>query len=166
MFEIGRLWRDRQQENVKNRKTAFSGKKGKITGRLGSDTSGSAMSIDFAEALEEADARLLDENLELFMGEVMKQGERLKQSPNKREFLLYKAMISRFLKKIIERSFKTGRTRRRDREYVFADIIDEKLVELGHYLLLEEADTVALAATIDEIKGLLYDSLKASKGEQ
>jgi uncharacterized protein YaaR (DUF327 family) len=163
MFEIGGLRRDRQQEKVKAKQSARakSGKKGLL-----SLQGSAANSVDFAQALNEADAQLLEEDLERFVGEIMKQGERLKRSPNKHEFLRYKTMISRFLKRVVEHAFKTGRTRRRDREYVFADIIDEKLFELGHYLLKEEAETVELAATIDEIKGLLYDSLRLSKGEQ
>jgi len=163
VFEIGRLLRDRQQETVKGKRSAQASSGKKKTAALLSDSS---LSIDFAQALDEAEVQLLDEDLERFVGEIMKQGERLKQTPNKREFLRYKAMISRFLKQVVEHAFKTGRTRRRDREYVFADIIDEKLFELGHYLLLEEAETVAIAAAIDDIKGLLYDSLKMSKGER
>jgi len=165
MFEIDRLRRDRQQEGVKG---APRGAGGVLFGKKGGvrRQKDSPESLDFAHALDEADARLLDEDMERFIGEIMRQGERLKQTPNKREFLRYKAMISGFLKRIVEHAFKTGRTRRRDREYVFADVIDEKLFELGHYLLLEEADTFALAAAIDEIRGLLYDSLRMIKGEQ
>ena len=166
MFEIGRLWRDRQQEGVKSRRASTSGKKGSVSARRESRAFSEAASTHFADALAEADLRLLDESIELFMGEVMKQGERLKHAPNKREFFRYKSMISRFLKEVVDRSLKTVQTQRRGREYVFADIIDEKLLKLGHYLLLEEADTIEIAATIDEIKGLLYDSFKASKGEQ
>jgi uncharacterized protein YaaR (DUF327 family) len=161
VFEIGGLRRDRQQESIKGKRSSrsSSGKKG-----LETHWGEAPESIDFAQALEEADTRLLEEDLERFVGEIMKQGERLKQAPNKREFLRYKAMISRFLKRVVEHAFRTKRIGRR--EYVFADIIDEKLFELGHYLLTEEAETVAIAATIDEIKGLLYDSLRMSKGEQ
>jgi uncharacterized protein YaaR (DUF327 family) len=160
MVEIGRLKHDRQREAVKNRSLGSAGKKGSSLLR-----SEELDPLDFAHALEEADLRLLDEDLERFMGEIMQQGEHLRQSPTRQAFLRYKAMISRFLKRVLDLAIKTGKTRRRDREYVFADVIDERLLDLGHYLLLEEADSLAIAAAIDEIRGLLYDSLKMAKGE-
>ncbi|MDR2733492.1 MAG: YaaR family protein [Spirochaetota bacterium] len=160
MVEIGRLKRDRRQDAVKSRSSGAAGKSERAISR-----NEDLDPLDFAHALEEADLRLLDEDLERFMGEIMRQGERLRQSPTRQAFLRYKAMVSRFLKRILELAVKTGKTRRRDREYVFADVIDERLLDLGHYLLLEEADSLAIAAAIDEIRGLLYDSLKMAKGE-
>ena len=163
MVDIGGIRRDRRQERIIGRQNA-QGAAGKKA--IHSAQADAANMFDFSEAISAADTRLLEENMEFFVSEIMKQGERLKQTPNKQEFLRYKTLISRFLRCVIDHAFKTGKARQRNHECFFADIIDEKLVELGRYLLLEEADTLALAATIDEIRGLLYDSLKMCKGEQ
>jgi len=159
MLEINQPRRDKTRENTRTKPSSVAGHRSARE----SSRAEEAEPRDFAAALDEAEAVRLESDLDAFVGEIMAQGERLKQHPNRHEFLRYKAMVARFLKRILKLAMKTGRTRRRDREYVFMDIIDGKLYELGHYLLLEEAETIALAAAIDEIKGLLYDSLKNAK---
>ena len=91
------------------------------------------------------------------------QGERLRERQTRAEFLRYKALVSRFLRRIISLSLKIKTTRKRNTEYISTRIVDEKLFQLGQYLLLEETDTLELAARIDEIKGLVYDSMKTIK---
>jgi len=159
MLEIERSRRDTNREKILSKPTATGGHR---SIRDGSST-GLSPASDFTSALEEAEAARLEADLDTFVSEIMAQGERLKQHPNRNEFLRYKAMVARFLKRILKLAMKTGKTRRRDREYVYMDILDSKLYELGHYLLLEEAETMTIAAAIDEIKGLLYDSLRNAR---
>lgn len=156
MLEINRPRRDKTREN---RSSSIIGQR---TVQKNREAEVSA-SGDFAAALDEAEATRLESDLNAFVGEIMAQGERLKEHPTRHEFLRYKAMVARFLKRILKLALKTGKTRRGDREYVFMDIIDGKLYELGHYLLLEEAETIAIAAAIDEIRGLVYDSLRNAR---
>jgi len=156
MLEIERPKGDRARERLVGRTT------GALGGRTGSaksvarETSGA----DFASALDEAEAEALEADLENFVEAIRQQGEKLKQHQNRAEFLRYKAMVSRFLKRIISVSMKISKTRRRNTEYISTRIVDEKLFQLGQYLLLEESETLELAARIDEIKGLVYDSVR------
>ena len=48
---------------------------------------------------------------------------------------------------------------KKEREYVTADIINEKVFQLGQYILAEESERLVIAAQIDEIRGLIYDSV-------
>jgi len=103
---------------------------------------------------------MLNKDLHAFIVKIDKQGERLRDHPNKKEFLKYKALISRFMKKIIRESMKIKKQKiyKKEREYIITQLIDEKLFELGHYLMLEEADHLIIAEKIDIIKGMIFDS--------
>lgn len=152
--------------NANREKRSAKRKKGEKTDGTASATSGSR---NFTGELEQAAAEQfqdeLIENLEQFINDINNQGERLREHPNHREFVKYKGMIRRFLKQVVNGSMRIRRQKiyKRDRELISTELIDEKLYQLGHYLVLEEADHLAIAADIDEIKGLLYDSLNNVK---
>lgn len=148
-----------------NEKQAAKRKKSRRSGEAAARTAGR----DFAGELEQAAAEQFENeliaDLEEFICEINSQGERLKEHPNRREFLKYKSMIRRFLKQVVEGSLRVRRQKvyKRDRELISTELIDEKLYRLGHYLVLEEAEHLNIAGDIDEIRGLLYDSLDTVK---
>ena len=159
MFEIERPKGDRSQEKIRNRGLGPTGARSGSAREIARESG----AVDFASALDEAEAEALEADLELFVEAIREQGERLRERQTRAEFLRYKAMVSRFLRRIVSLSLKIKTTRRRNTEYISTRIVDEKLFQLGQYLLLEETDTLELAARIDEIKGLVYDSMKTIK---
>ena len=149
---------------------AAGGKKKKKTGKSGKITRSSDDQGDpgFLEALESIAEGEAPENPADFISRIEAQGELLKQNPGRQEFLKYRQLIRKFLKKVVDGSFSITKQKvyKKDREYITVKVIDEKLFELGKYLLLEEAETIELAARIDEIKGLVYDSARDASGKE
>ena len=116
----------------------------------------------FSKTLNSAREQVHIEDLHQFIGEIQEQGDILKQYPNKKEFLKYKALISTFLRRVVQDSLRVNKKQihRKNQEQVTAEIIDEKLYKLGQYILLEEEETLEVAAAIDEIRGLIFDSFE------
>jgi len=121
----------------------------------------------FLRALEISSDRAVPEDPSEIIAGIEAQGELLRRNPGRQEFLKYRQLVRKFLKKVVDGSFSITKQKiyKKEREYISVKIIDEKLFELGRYLLLEEAETIELAARIDEIKGLVYDSARDAAGE-
>ena len=148
---------------------AAKGKKKKKTNKSKTTNPNDIISSepDFLEALETLSETNNPENPAEIIALIEAQGDMLKQNPNRQEFLKYRQLIRKFLKKVINGSFSITKQKvyKKEREYISVKIIDEKLFELGRYMLLEEAETIQLAAKIDEIKGLVYDSARDAAGK-
>lgn len=144
------------------------GSKKKKTGATGSIDSHHEDGItekDFGEILEAATAPLTKETVADIVAALEAQGDVLKENPSRQEFLKYRQLVKNFLKFIVQESFSVTKQKvpKKEREYISLKIIDERLYELGKYILLEEAEAIAIAARIDEIRGLVYDSVRDAR---
>ncbi len=119
----------------------------------------------FINMLSTSEVENLSHNIYEFVKKIEKQGEFLKDHPNKKEFLKYKSLLQNFLRKVLKDSVVTKKVRNiKRKEYIISDIIDEKLFELGKFILMQEKDNLAIAETIDTIKGIIYDSADETIG--
>lgn len=72
---------------------------------------------------------------------------------------MYKKMIKEYLESILKFMYDTKKDISfwQTQYFVTVDTVDEKLEELTNMLLSEEKENLNLAATIDEIQGLIVD---------
>lgn len=156
----------RKLSNLTSKSSKTGSKKNKKRIKSGKNQEISLQESSFSETLSKVENEVNFDNIEQYLQAIEKQGEKMQERPNRQEFLRYKSLIKRFLKRIMMDSVKVRKQKvyKKDREYVIVDIIDEKLYRLGQYILLEESENIILASKIDEIRGLLYDSVRDIEG--
>ncbi len=156
----------RKLSNLTSKSSRTGSKKNKKRIKSGKNQEISLQESSFSETLSKVENEVNFDNIEQYLQAIEKQGEKMQERPNRQEFLRYKSLIKRFLKRIMMDSVKVRKQKvyKKDREYVIVDIIDEKLYRLGQYILLEESEHIILASKIDEIRGLLYDSVRDIEG--
>ena len=94
--------------------------------------------------------------------DINKQGERLADRVDVKEFEKYRRLIREFLDEIVSNGYTfskedTNYSRGRYRQMATVQVIDEKLDELGKEVMKEQADKIDIIHKIDDIRGLLLD---------
>jgi len=94
--------------------------------------------------------------------DINKQGERLSDRVDVKEFEKYRKLIREFLDEIVSNGYTFSRedayaSRGRHRYIATVKVIDEKLDELGKEVMKEQADKIDIIHKIDDIRGLLLD---------
>ncbi len=117
----------------------------------------------FAEKLRESFRQIETRNeLDVLLKEVEKKGDQLLQSPTYPHLIEYKELVTIFIKNAIygiwqveER--KEGRFVGKEKVHIILKKIDEELAKLTEDVLRAQIDPIRLAASIDDIRGLLVD---------
>lgn len=104
----------------------------------------------------------LAERLNVMMGEITEQGEKLKKRRDISDMRRYRSLIKDFLNEVVNRSHKFSREnfldkRGRHRVYGMIRLVDEKLDLIASELIKDEQDVLLIMNSIDEIRGLLLD---------
>ena len=104
----------------------------------------------------------LAERLNVMMGEITEQGEKIKKRRDIRDMKHYRALIKDFMNEVVNRSHKFSREnfldkRGRHRVYGMIRLVDEKLDIIASELIKDEQDIMLIMGSIDEIRGLLLD---------
>ena len=94
--------------------------------------------------------------------EIDRQGARLGDRADVREYERFRKLIREFLDEIVSNGYTFTKedaytSRGRHRFIATVRVVDEKLDELGKEVLKENADKIELISRIDEIRGLLLD---------
>ena len=94
--------------------------------------------------------------------DINKQGERLADRVDVKEFEKYRRLIREFLDEIVSNGYTFSKedaygSRGKYRQMATVNIIDEKLDELGKEVMKEQADQISIIHKIDDIRGLLLD---------
>lgn len=114
----------------------------------------------FAQAFEASSAGHQQQELEELIGKVDGQARMLLKSPTPGNVAAYREAVRRFLKQVSEKIGRTDkRTDRRNRTLVVLRELDQKLANLTEALLKGQLGPIELAASVDEIRGLLLDLL-------
>ena len=118
-----------------------------------------ATEIDLeAQAIEAQKIKL--ENL---LKQIGKQGEKLKKSKHLEDLDVYKKNIKEYLLIFLSLAEKTekkttwNKFKKEKTVKIHLEIIDEELLELTKIFFTEQHNTLAIAAKIDKIEGLLVD---------
>ena len=110
-------------------------------------------------------AQIQDLHIEFddLVAEIAKKGDEFAKDPTPELLTIYKSMIKEFLQYVSKRMFQvehhTG-GRLKQKIYTVTKIIDERLNALTGMVLSQQADNISLLATMDEIRGLLFDLYK------
>lgn len=137
-MEIGRINR---KETIRNERKAITEKK------------------DFSQSFNQARDRKSEEQLNKMIEDISKRGNRLVITKTYGDVIAYKKMIKEYLESILNFMYDTKKDISfwQTQYFITIDTIDEKLKELTDSLLGDERENLNVAATIDEIQGLIVD---------
>lgn len=140
-MEIGRV---NAKDTIKNERKIVSDKK------------------DFSQSFNQARDRKSEEQLKKMIEEINKRGNRLVTTKTYGDVIAYKKMIKEYLESILKFMYDTKKNVSfwQTQYFITVDTIDERLQELTNSLMAEERENLNVAATIDEIQGLIVDIYK------
>ncbi|MBB6624847.1 YaaR family protein [Clostridium gasigenes] len=117
---------------------------------------------DFSQSFNQARDRKSEEQLNKMIEEINKRGNRLVTTKTYGDVIAYKKMIKEYLASILKFMYDTKKDVSfwQTQYFVTVETIDERLEELTKELMAEERENLNVAATIDEIQGLIVDIYK------
>ncbi|MCY6484303.1 YaaR family protein [Clostridium aestuarii] len=103
-----------------------------------------------------------EEQLKQMLQDIKKKGNRLSITKCYADVAAYKRMIRGYLESILSHMYgvKKDISFWQTQYFITVETIDEKLKEITEMLLSDEKENLGVAATIDEITGLLVDIYK------
>ena len=114
---------------------------------------------DFSQSFNQARDRKSEEQLKKMIDDISKKGNRLVVTKTYGDVTAYKKMIKEYLESILKFMYDTKKNISfwQTQYFITIDTIDEKLQDLTNSLLDEQKENLNIAATIDEIQGLIVD---------
>ena len=114
---------------------------------------------DFSQSFNHARDRKSEEKLKKMIEDIHKKGSRLVITKTYGDVLAYKKDIKEYLESILKYMYDTKKDISfwQTQYFVTVDTIDKKLEELTESLLKGEMENLNIAASIDEIQGLIVD---------
>ncbi|MBS5885080.1 MAG: YaaR family protein [Clostridium sp.] len=114
---------------------------------------------DFSQSFNQAKERKSEEQLNQMIEEIHKKGNRLVITKTYGDVIAYKKLIKEYLESILKFMYDTKKDISfwQTQYFITIDTIDQKLEELTKSLLKGEGDNLNIAASIDEIQGLIVD---------
>lgn len=114
---------------------------------------------DFSQSFNHARERKSEEQLKEMIEDIQKKGNRLVISKTYGDVLAYKKQIKEYLESILKFMYDTKKDISfwQTQYFITVDTIDKKLEELTESLIKGEMDNLNIAASIDEIQGLIVD---------
>ena len=116
--------------------------------------------VDFSQQFVATQASVQAQSFEELVSQLDTQAQMLLRYPTPAQVAAYRDVVRRFLKEVNEKSGKTDKkTDRRNRTLVILRDLDEKLTALTDAILKGQVSSIDLAASVNEIRGLLLDLL-------
>ncbi|WP_066894741.1 YaaR family protein [Clostridium nigeriense] len=114
---------------------------------------------DFSQNFNQARERKSEEQLKKMIEDIHKKGNRLVISKTYGDVIAYKKLIKEYLESILKFMYDTKKDISfwQTQYFITVDTIDKKLEELTDSLIRGEMDNLNIAASIDEIQGLIVD---------
>lgn len=114
---------------------------------------------DFSQNFSQARDRKSQEQLKQMIDDIKKKGSRLVITKTYSDVRTYKKMIKEYLQSVLQYMYDTKKDMSfwQTQYFVTVETIDGKLEELTESLLGDERDNINVAATIDEIQGMIVD---------
>lgn len=114
----------------------------------------------FGQQLRGAQQSATAQTLQGMIERIDEQAQRLLRHPIPAEVAAYREAVRRFMKEANERLGKAEkRTDRRNRTLILLREVDAKLAKLVEDVLSGQVDSLELAASINEVRGMLMDLL-------
>lgn len=117
---------------------------------------------EFSQSFNFARQQKNEQQLKKMIDDIKKKGDRLVITKNYVDVKLYKKIIKEYLESVIGYmySVKKDVSFWQTQYFMTVDTIDNKLEELTNMLVEDQKENLLVAATIDEITGLLVDIYK------
>lgn len=114
---------------------------------------------DFSKSFNQERERKSEEQLKKMIEDIQKKGNRLVISKTYGDVVAYKKLIKEYLESILKFMYDTKNDTSfwQNQYFITVDTIDKKLEELTESLIKGEMDNLNIAASIDEIQGLIVD---------
>lgn len=114
---------------------------------------------DFSQSFNQARERKSEQQLKKMVEDIKKKGNRLVITKCYADVRAYKRLIKEYLESILQHMYdlKKDISFWQTQYFITVDTIDIKLEELTELLLKDEKENLSIAATIDEIQGLIVD---------
>lgn len=113
----------------------------------------------FSQSFSEERHKKSQEELKKMVNDIKKRGNRLVITKTYADVKMYKKMIKEYLESVLQYMYDTKKDISfwQTQYFITVDTVDAKLEELTKALLGEEKENLNIAATIDEIEGLIVD---------
>lgn len=139
-----------------------SGTKGLEMNQRESIEKGKGIKTKFSEELHMLKGLSAKEKLSVLLERIDKQADRLSKNIDIKEVIVYKKLISEFLKESVDAMVKFSKTnfldrRGRHRVYTIIKRVDTELEELTKDVLNNEKDNIKVVKRLDDIRGLILD---------
>lgn len=117
---------------------------------------------DFSQSFNSQMEKKSEQQLKEMFDDIKKKGNRLAITKCYADVRMYKKMIKEYLKSVLNYmySLKKDISFWQTQYFITVDTVDQKLEELTEMLVKEQKDNLSVAATIDDITGLLVDIYK------
>lgn len=117
---------------------------------------------EFSQSFNQARDRKSEEQLKQMATEIKKKGNRLVLTKTYADVKMYKKLIKEYLESVLRFMYDTKKDISfwQTQYFITVDTIDLKLEELTNEVIGEEKANLDIAATIDDIQGLLVDIYK------
>lgn len=117
---------------------------------------------DFSQSFSRERHKKSEEQLNKMIEDIKKRGTRLITTKTYVDVIMYKKMIKEYLESILKFMYETKKDISfwQTQYFITVDTVDLKLEELTKALLTDEKDNINIAATIDEIQGMIVDIYK------
>lgn len=114
---------------------------------------------DFSESFNQTNRSKTKEELDAYMVEIKKTGERLVTTQNYTDVIKYKHAIKGYLKSIVDYVYTLNKKDSfwDSNYFTTVNTVNEKLDEMTRELIYEQKENINMASKIDEINGLLID---------
>jgi uncharacterized protein len=117
---------------------------------------------DFSQSFNSQMDRRSEEQLKELFENIKKKGNRLAVTKSYVDVRAYKKMIKEYLESVLSYMYgiKKDISFWQTQYFITVDTINQKLEEITQALLADQKETLNVAATIDDISGLLVDIYK------
>ncbi|WP_459480534.1 YaaR family protein [Clostridium saccharoperbutylacetonicum] len=114
---------------------------------------------DFSRNFNQERQKKSEEQLNKMIDDIKKRGNKLITTKTYVDVIMYKKMIKEYLESILKFMYETKKDISfwQTQYFVTVDTVDGKLEELTQGLLSDERENINIAATIDEIQGMIVD---------
>ncbi|RDY28909.1 DUF327 family protein [Romboutsia weinsteinii] len=120
------------------------------------------ISEKFSGNLNDAYRSRTREDLQNYINEIKKKGNRLVVTKNYIDVISYKKLITKYLKDIVDYTYSLNKNTSfwESQYFTTVETINQKLDDLTRNIMDEQKENIDMASTIDNIQGLLVDIYK------
>ena len=114
---------------------------------------------DFSQSFNKERQRKSEEQLKKLVDDIKKRGNKLILTKTYVDVVMYKKMIKEYLESVLKYMYETKKDISfwHTQYFVTVDTVDGKLEELTQAVLGDQKENINIAATIDEIQGMIVD---------